>query len=60
MSRDMTGEEKQLLEALKMCFEQACYYDGKYDHTYLCAYENAQDILIRYGAIEAKDCSRVL
>ncbi len=58
-------EAEALLESLLDCFAQACgSYDREgekftFDHMCLSSYEHAQDLLIKFGAIEKRQCRRV-
>lgn len=51
----MEEEFKEVLEALYDCYRQSCYRDGEYYHQFISAYEDAEDVLIKYGKIDIKD-----
>lgn len=61
-------ERDELLDALMDCFNQACaewtrdergnLSSVTYDHMCLSSYEDAQDILIKYGKIKREECLR--
>ena len=56
-------ERDELLEALMDCFGQSCDFAGpteppRYDHMCLSAFENAQELLIKYGKIKASEVRR--
>lgn len=49
----------ELKETLLDCFDQSCSEsNGKYDHWCLSAYENTQDVLLKYGVIKPEQCNR--